>query len=65
MSSVPTAELLFRKSSYSQPQGGNCVEVADVLNGAAVRDTQNRQNGHLFFSGEEWVALLTGVRTGS
>ena len=55
----------FRKSSYSQPQGGNCVEVADLPAGAAVRDTQNRDLGYLAFSSSEWVALLTGVRTGS
>ncbi|WP_344014152.1 DUF397 domain-containing protein, partial [Nocardiopsis exhalans] len=43
--SVPT-DLLFRKSSYSQPTQ-NCVEVADLPDGAAVRDTQNREAGHL------------------
>lgn len=58
MSSVPTDILRFRKSSYSQPQGGNCVEVADLPHGAAVRDTQNREAGHLTFSGTEWAALL-------
>ncbi|MBR8742695.1 DUF397 domain-containing protein [Nocardiopsis sp. MG754419] len=49
---------LFRKSSYSQPQGQNCVEVADLPSGAAVRDTQNREAGHLKFPSSEWTALL-------
>lgn len=58
--SVP-ADFLFRKSSYSQPTG-NCVEVADLPDGTAVRDTQNREVGHLTFPGAEWSALLSSVR---
>lgn len=55
-------DLIFRKSSYSQGRTENCVEVADTGVGAAVRDTQNRELGHLAFSGPEWSALLAGVR---
>lgn len=55
-----TTELTFHKSSYSNPQ--NCVEVADLPTGAAVRDTQNRERGHLAFASSEWRALLAGVR---
>ncbi|PWV44271.1 DUF397 domain-containing protein [Nocardiopsis sp. L17-MgMaSL7] len=55
---------LFRKSSYSQIQSQNCVEVADLPSGAAVRDTQNRDLGHLMFSAAAWqVALATIVRS--
>ncbi|GAA1459280.1 DUF397 domain-containing protein [Nocardiopsis exhalans] len=54
--------LTFRKSSYSAT-ANDCVEVADTPHGAAVRDTQNREAGHLTFPGQEWAALLTGVRT--
>lgn len=53
--------LHFRKSSYSQPTG-NCVEVADLPGGAAMRDTRNRQNGHLDFPTAEWAALVSSVR---
>ncbi|MEU3015874.1 DUF397 domain-containing protein [Nocardiopsis sp. NPDC007018] len=51
-------ELLFRKSSYSQIQSQNCVEVADLPGVSAVRDTQNREAGHLEFPTGEWTALL-------
>jgi hypothetical protein len=61
-SSVPTP-LHFRKSSYSQPNGGNCVEVADLPTGAAVRDSQNPGAGHLEVPAVEWSALLLSVRT--
>lgn len=51
--------LIFRKSSYSSPKGQECVEVADFPGGAAVRDTQNRDHGHLAFDSTEWTALLS------
>lgn len=54
--------LYFRKSSYSG-SGDNCVEVADLPTGAAVRDTQNRDAGHLSFAGAEWTAALGVIRT--
>ncbi|WDZ90809.1 DUF397 domain-containing protein [Nocardiopsis sp. HUAS JQ3] len=64
MTSVPTP-LNFRKSSYSSAQGENCVEVADLPSGAAVRDSQNPAEGHLAFSCIQWTALLGTVRSSS
>ena len=58
-STIPSG--LFRKSSYSQPQGQNCVEVADLPGASAIRDTQNRELGHLLFGAAEWHATLTIV----
>lgn len=56
-------DLNFRKSSYSG-SGDNCVEVAGLPVGAAVRDTQNRRFGHLAFgNNHEWQALLAAVRS--
>lgn len=51
----------WHKSSYS---GGvnNCVEVAALPTGAAVRDSQHPTAGHLTFPGSEWGALLGAVR---
>ncbi|WP_435108856.1 DUF397 domain-containing protein [Nocardiopsis synnemataformans] len=53
---------LFRKSSYSQPQGQNCVEVADLPAASAVRDTQNRDLGHLLFGSGDWASALAVVK---
>lgn len=50
--------LVFRKSSYSSGRQENCVEVADFPGGAAVRDSQNPEDGHLTFATTEWSALL-------
>ncbi|MDT0330758.1 DUF397 domain-containing protein [Nocardiopsis lambiniae] len=52
----------FRKSSYSHPQSQNCVEVADLPGGSAIRDTQNREAGHLMFAQAEWAGLISSVR---
>jgi hypothetical protein len=54
--------LAFRKSSYSGARTENCVEVADVPGTTAVRDSQNRDRGHLDFPRDEWSALLGALR---
>lgn len=53
----------FRKSSYSQPTGGNCVEVADLPGASAVRDSKHPEKGHLEFPAAEWQAFLDAVKT--
>lgn len=58
------SHLIFRKSSYSGPKTENCVEVADTGAGAAVRDTQNREVGHVEFPAAEWRAFLDEVKSG-
>jgi len=61
MRSIPDSR--FRKSTYSQPSGSNCVEIAELEGGAcAVRDTQHRKLGHLEFPGSEWTVFLRGLR---
>ncbi|MEU3020538.1 MULTISPECIES: DUF397 domain-containing protein [unclassified Nocardiopsis] len=52
-----TTGLTFRKSSYSGT-GNDCVEVADLPTGAAVRDTRHRHLSTLTFPPTEWSALL-------
>lgn len=57
----PLDHLSFRKSSYSQSEAA-CVEVANLGDGKAMRDTQNRELGILFFSLNEWRAFLSTAR---
>lgn len=54
----------WHKSSYSGPDGGNCLEVAASLDSVGVRDTQHREFGHLSFPLAEWSAFLVEVRRG-
>lgn len=51
----------WHKSSYSGGSTGNCVEVAEGV-ATAVRDTQNRELGHLAFGAAEWTALVDSLK---
>jgi hypothetical protein len=50
----------WHKSSYSRGDT-NCVEVAEGVT-TAVRDTQNRELGHLAFGAAEWTALVDSLK---
>nr|WP_121162669.1 DUF397 domain-containing protein [Micromonospora pisi] len=55
----------WRKSSRSNGQGGNCVEVADNLaDRVLVRDTKNRDGGTLTFAPEAWRAFVGFAKQG-
>jgi hypothetical protein len=51
----------WRKSSYSDSNGGACVEVAsaDVI---CVRDTTDRDGGTLAFTTGAWAAFTAGLK---
>lgn len=50
------------KSTRSGPTGGNCVEVASVRGGVAVRDSRNPSGTALMFSAAGWEAFVSGIR---
>ena len=56
--------VAWRKSSYSTGQGGNCVEVGPAAEFIGVRDTENREMGHLAVSPAAWRAFVNGVARG-
>lgn len=59
------AGLDFRKSSFSNGQGGNCVEVARTADGGrAVRHSKNPDGGVIFYTPGEWEAFVQGVKAG-
>jgi len=54
----------WRKSSYSNNDGGVCVEVADGFPSIVpVRDSKNPQGPALVFPTGSWSAILSSVRT--
>ncbi|ARF80850.1 DUF397 domain-containing protein [Kitasatospora aureofaciens] len=60
-----TADLTWRKSSYSGGEGGNCVEVADGITGLIpVRDSKDPHGPALGFSPAAWRAFVAGIRAG-
>ncbi|MFC4030270.1 DUF397 domain-containing protein [Streptomyces polygonati] len=53
------------KSSYSNAQGGECVEGARLDGGAmAVRDSKDPQGPALVFPAAAWSAFAAAVRDG-
>ena len=57
--------LVWRKSTYSGSNGGNCVEVAMLPeDNRAVRDSKDPHGPNLTFSREEWRAFTTSIKRG-
>jgi Domain of unknown function (DUF397) len=54
---------MWKKSSRSVDQG-NCVEVANLDGGRAVRDSKNPTGTVLQLSTTEWSALTTAIQDG-
>lgn len=55
----------WRKSSYSDTNGGSCLEVVDGLPDVVpVRDSKNPTSPALLLSPAAWAAFVAGVRRG-
>ncbi|MFS7872763.1 DUF397 domain-containing protein [Streptomyces asiaticus] len=54
---------VWRKSSYSNGDGGDCVEVADNLPGLVpVRDSKNPDGPALLFPAGSWAAFIASLK---
>lgn len=63
MSYPDLARALWRKSSRSGTNGGNCVEVAGNLPGVvAVRDSKDPSGPALVVDPAAWAAFARSVR---
>lgn len=59
------SNVTWRKSKRSFVEGQECVEVAELGDGAvALRDSRNPTRPDLRFTASEWAAFLDGVRHG-
>jgi hypothetical protein len=54
----------WRKSTYSDANGGNCVEVSEAVRVVMVRDTTDRDGGTLALSAGAWSAFVAGIKQG-
>ncbi|MGW1027429.1 DUF397 domain-containing protein [Streptomyces sp. NPDC002577] len=53
----------WRKSSYSNGDGGECVEVADGLPGVVpVRDSKMQNGPALLFGTANWTAFMAELK---
>ncbi|MFE6036867.1 DUF397 domain-containing protein [Streptomyces sp. NPDC056452] len=56
----------WRKSSYSNGDGGNCVEVADGFPGLVpVRDSKTPAGPALSFTAARWTPFVDALRNGT
>jgi hypothetical protein len=52
----------WRKSTYSGEGSSNCVEVAELSRGLAVRDSTDPDGPRLAFGDHDWDRFLGRVR---
>jgi Domain of unknown function (DUF397) len=65
MTTIADASTLtaWRKSSYSNGDGAQCVEVADGLPGLVpIRDSKNPTGPALVFPADSWGAFIEAVK---
>ncbi|WP_433501504.1 DUF397 domain-containing protein [Sphaerimonospora sp. CA-214678] len=58
------AGAAWRKAARSNAVGDQCVEVAWISDGIAVRDSKDPEGPKLLFTTGEWEAFLDGVKGG-
>lgn len=65
LSTKDLPRLTWRKSSYSGPNGGNCLEVGEGMASAVpVRDSKISEGPALVFSTSAWSAFVSSTRSG-
>ncbi|WP_433146155.1 DUF397 domain-containing protein [Actinomadura nitritigenes] len=53
---------VWRKSSYTTSNGGNCVELASLPGSVAVRDSKDPGGPKLVFKRQAFASFLTSVK---
>ncbi|MET8983429.1 DUF397 domain-containing protein [Streptomyces sp. NPDC004539] len=67
MCSVPElteAGAVWRKSSYSNGSGNNCLEAAAFLAMVGIRDSKTPEGAALVFPRSSWTAFVDSARAG-
>ncbi|ACY96084.1 DUF397 domain-containing protein [Thermomonospora curvata] len=54
--------LIWRKSSYSMNQGGECVEIARLPHAVGIRDSKNPHHGHLTITPNAFRTLTHHIK---
>ncbi|MEU8687195.1 DUF397 domain-containing protein [Streptomyces sp. NPDC048665] len=63
MRAIDLSNVTWRKSSYSNSDGGQCVEVADNIPSVIpVRDSKDTTRTPLLFGAGAWGAFVDDVK---
>ncbi|MEH0563058.1 DUF397 domain-containing protein [Streptomyces silvae] len=66
LTSRDLSSATWRKSSYSNGDGGNCVEIADGFPGLVpVRDSKAPDGPALVFTAVRWASFVGAFRSGA
>lgn len=55
------SKITWRTSSYTNAGNNNCVEVGPTAITVEVRDTKNRERGHLSVSRAAWATFVRNI----
>ncbi|MEU9347439.1 DUF397 domain-containing protein [Streptomyces sp. NPDC048278] len=59
---IDLSDITWRRSSYSNQDGGECLEVAtDIPSLVPVRDSKDPSRGTLLFEASAWAAFVERV----
>ncbi|WP_225833913.1 DUF397 domain-containing protein [Streptomyces sp. NK08204] len=65
MRAIDLSNIMWRKSSYSNQDGGACIEVADNMPSLVpVRDSKDTTRTPLLLGAPAWAAFVDGVKGG-
>ncbi|MFD7921389.1 DUF397 domain-containing protein [Streptomyces sp. NPDC059740] len=65
MRTIDLSVTTWRKSSHSNQDGGECLEVSDDYTAAVpVRDSKSPHGPVLVFPAERWASFVAEVRSG-
>ena len=59
---VDPTTATWRKSTYSNGSGGNCIEATTRGGHPALRDSKNPGGPALLFSPSQWQTFIQGIK---
>ncbi|MDX5566066.1 DUF397 domain-containing protein [Streptomyces sp. ID05-04B] len=63
MRAIDLSNVTWRKSSYSNTTGGDCVEVSDGLPAVVpVRDSKTPERGAVLFGADAWASFVSALK---
>ncbi|MFD3731635.1 DUF397 domain-containing protein [Streptomyces sp. NPDC058632] len=66
MRSIAPGTVKWRKSSYSNPDGGACIEVSDDFPAVVpIRDSKSPHGPVLVFPAGGWASFVSAVKDGA